>query len=388
MEHIRRNLAILPKKALYAVFGSPVVVGVFYLLIAIFSKASPALVIEGLLAAAAAGALTGTATLFFIGRTLQPYMESHSDALDKGPSNASHIEKLLDGLGAYREELAGVGRNITASLHDIEAREKGLFDMLKQVSASTETQLVQLGMTTDEIKQISTTIDGISNDTGELVEYSRVVSGAATSGNDAIDKVQAGMGSIYEKVDESAQKIQSLGKSSESIGEIISVISAIAEQTNLLALNAAIEAARAGEQGRGFAVVADEVRKLAERTTAATKEIATMIRTVQGEIAEVVGSIEYIVHGVETGKDLSTRAGESFKRVNNGVAEMNGRISSIAASANQQLDQSKDMSAKMEIILAEARKIAIGIENAWDSMGDLIETIKKVAQLGGACNNH
>ena len=387
MEQVRRTLAVLPKKALYAIFGSPVVIGIIFLFMASLSKASPAVVIEGLLAAAAAGILTGTATLFFLIKLLQPYIDSHSEALGNGPSGASLIEKLLHGLGSYRDELDGVGQNIRASLSDIESREKGLYDMLKQVTASTETQLMQLGMATGQIKQISQTIDQVSSDTGELVEYSRVVSQAATSGNETIGKVEAGMGSIYEKVNESEQKIQSLGKSSGDIGEIISVIGAIAEQTNLLALNAAIEAARAGEQGRGFAVVADEVRKLAERTTEATKEIGTMIRTVQGEIAAVVESIEYIVHGVEDGKDLSTKAEESFKRVNNGVAEMNDRISSIAASTNQQLEGSKDISSKMEIILGEARKIAVGIENAWDAMGDLLETIKKVENLSNHCTN-
>ena len=215
----------------------------------------------------------------------------------------------------------------------------------------------------------------------DLAEYSRVASGASASGNETIMKVQSEMNSISDKVNESAAKIQSLGKSSENIGNIISVITTIAEQTNLLALNAAIEAARAGDQGRGFAVVADEVRKLAERTTSSTKEIGTVISTIQAEIGAVVKSIESIVHGVELGKELSTKAGEAFRQVNNGVSEVNTNIESIVSSTNTQLNVSREISSKMDVILAEARKIAIGIETTWDTMGDLIESIKKVAQL-------
>ncbi|HEX8949911.1 MAG TPA: methyl-accepting chemotaxis protein, partial [Dissulfurispiraceae bacterium] len=321
-------------------------------------------------------------------KVLSPYFENHPGASAGAAGKDNRLEGLLAGLDSCKESLSTLVQTIREKLHDIEGREEGLFDMLKEVTASAETQLMQLGATTSEVKQFAQTIDVISGDSGELAEYSGVVSGAAVSGNDTIEKVQSEMNSVYERVNESTRKIQSLGKSSENIGEIISVISTIAEQTNLLALNAAIEAARAGEQGRGFAVVADEVRKLAERTSSATKEISTMVRTIQGEVVEVVNSIEQIVHGVESGKDLSMKAGEAFRQVNNGVSEMNGRITSIASSTNQQLASSKEISSKMDIILAESRKIAIGIETTWDTMGDLIESIKRLEQHGGNGNNH
>ena len=106
-----------------------------------------------------------------------------------------------------------------------------------------------------------------------------------------------------------------------------------------------------------------------------------MISTIQAEIGAVVKSIESIVHGVELGKELSTKAGEAFRQVNNGVSEVNTNIESIVSSTNTQLNVSREISAKMDVILSEARKIAIGIETTWDTMGDLIDSIKKVAQL-------
>lgn len=372
---------LLPKKILYSVVAASFFIGAVFLLAAGLSSAPLAVLAGGFAAVMLTGILALAAMLSYFKRTLAPYIENHAEITNGDNAGLSRIEELLDGLDSCKESLSDAILNIKKSLIEIEEREKGLFDMLREVTSSTETQLVQLGAATNEIKQFSETIDGISSDSGELAEYSRVVSGAAVSGNETIGKVQTEMNSIYDRVSESSQKIESLGKSSENVGEIISVINTIAEQTNLLALNAAIEAARAGEQGKGFAVVADEVRRLAERTTGATKEIATMIRTIQGEVGEVVSSIEHIVHGVESGKDLSTRAGEAFKQVNNGVSEMNDRINSIAASTNQQLNSSREISSKMDIILMEARKIAVGIESTWDTMGDLIDSIKGASAL-------
>jgi methyl-accepting chemotaxis protein len=378
----KAEVNILPKKVLYSILVIPFAVVAFYtIFISIFCAVSSAVIIWGLISALAASILTATMTLYFLKETLTPYVESHADFLKTTCPENNQLEKLLCGLDSCKEKLSLVVHDIKKNLIDIEGREDGLFNMLKEVASSTENQLVHLGVTTQDIKHISQTIDVISSDAGELAEYSRIVTNATLSGNSTIDKEQAEMGAIYEKVNESAQKIQSLGKSSESIGEIISVISTIAEQTNLLALNAAIEAARAGEQGRGFAVVADEVRKLAERTSTATKEIVTMIRTIQGEVGEVVASIDYIVHGVEAGKDLSTKAGEAFRKAHNGVDEMNNRITSIATSTSQQLESSKNISLKMDTILSDARKIAVGVENTWENMGDLLEAVKKVALL-------
>ena len=130
----------------------------------------------------------------------------------------------------------------------------------------------------------------------------------AREGGAIVEESLAKMRAIAESVSATAQKVEDLGKSSDHIGRIIGVIDDIADQTNLLALNAAIEAARAGEQGRGFAVVADEVRKLAERTTSATKEVANMVQSIQGETKNAVAAMHDGTHQVQEGLQKIGRA--------------------------------------------------------------------------------
>jgi methyl-accepting chemotaxis protein len=147
---------------------------------------------------------------------------------------------------------------------------------------------------------------------------------------------------------ESASRIQTLGQRSQEIGDIIGVIEDIAEQTNLLALNAAIEAARAGDQGRGFAVVADEVRKLAERTGKATKEIATVIESVQKGTHEAVHSMEAGTQEAHTGMALAKEAGIRLTEIVNGVQRVVGMIQHFAASTQQQSEVSGQLSSSIQ----------------------------------------
>ena len=146
------------------------------------------------------------------------------------------------------------------------------------------------------------------------------------------------------------KQLKNLGKSSDQIGEIIQVINEIADQTNLLALNAAIEAARAGEHGRGFAVVADEVRKLAERTTGATNEITTMIQRIQEDTSGAVGAIEKGKKEVENGKELAGDAGHALSEIIANTDEVANLINQLAAASEQQNATSQQISSNVELI--------------------------------------
>ena len=386
MNGLLRKEFVLPKKLLYLIAALIIVFGIAHLIHALINRASPGEIIEEAVAVLIMTSLTVITVELYSKKAFKEHIENHSDVIKRCGGNGSQIEKLLKGVGICKADLSELLSGVGGALEGIKGDEGELQQMLGDISSSNEMQLVHLGQATSEVKHFSESVDGISGDAAELAEYSGVVSGAAVSGNETIEKVQAEMNSMSEKVKGSANKIQSLGKSSEDIGEIISVITTIAEQTNLLALNAAIEAARAGEQGRGFAVVADEVRKLAERTSNSTKEIGTMIRTIQDEIGDVVASIESIVQGVDSGNNLTAKAGEAFRRVHNGVSEMNNRINSIANSTNSQLEASNELSGKMDAILAAARKIAIGVETVWDKMSDLNDSIKKASEVA-RCNN-
>ncbi|MEE8484813.1 MAG: methyl-accepting chemotaxis protein, partial [Nitrospinota bacterium] len=153
-------------------------------------------------------------------------------------------------------------------------------------------------------------------------------------------------------------------KSSQQIGEIISVIDDIADQTNLLALNAAIEAARAGEQGRGFAVVADEVRKLAERTTRATKEISVMIQSIQSNTLKAVSSMEGGTRDVSSGVQLINQAGKSLENIMNMIASVTANVEGIATSSEQQSTTAEAISKNTAIASEVSTELSTAAEQS------------------------
>ena len=173
-------------------------------------------------------------------------------------------------------------------------------------------------------------------------------------GAEIVDRASAEIGRIARSVEQSAQVVAALGERSQAISGIVRVIHDIADQTNLLALNAAIEAARAGEQGRGFAVVADEVRKLAERTTAATGEIGAMIGAIQSETQTAIQSIQQGSAQARSGADLAHQAAESLQRINSGAQETTEKIEAIASAIQQQSTNGQNITGHVQDILRMA----------------------------------
>jgi len=172
-----------------------------------------------------------------------------------------------------------------------------------------------------------------------------------------------------------------LGKSSDQIGRIIAVINDIADQTNLLALNAAIEAARAGEQGRGFAVVADEVRKLAERTTTATKEIAQMIRTIQADIKSTLRAMEEGTEQVQDGVQSTVQAGDSLREIIHTAERVGEMVTHIATAGTQQSATSEHVKERMQQIAVLVNQTATEARNsaqACQGLSDLALDLQKM----------
>jgi methyl-accepting chemotaxis protein len=180
----------------------------------------------------------------------------------------------------------------------------------------------------------------------------------AQRGGEVVGQTITEMRAIAEQVDASARSISELGKKSEEIGRIIGVINDIADQTNLLALNAAIEAARAGEHGRGFAVVADEVRKLAERTTHATKEVAQSIRDIQDRTGEAVSTIQQSSGRVGKGVELASEAGSSLHEIVGGSDSLRSMVQTIATASDQQSQASADVARSVGAIAELSRSLS------------------------------
>jgi len=199
-----------------------------------------------------------------------------------------------------------------------------------------------------------------------------------------VEESVAGMRRIANVVKKSAETVQALGRSSDQIGEIIGVIDDIADQTNLLALNAAIEAARAGEQGRGFAVVADEVRKLAERTTKATKEIASMIKTFQADTAGAVTSMSEGTRQVDEGIKLADQAGTSLQQIVEISQKVTDMVAQIAAASEQQSSASEQISKNVEAITTVTAETASGtqqIARAAEDLNRLTENLQEYLSM-------
>ena len=210
-----------------------------------------------------------------------------------------------------------------------------LSSAIDQVATSSEEQAAAVQEATAIVAQVSNATAEVASSAQAAADGSRQAREAADSGREMVVKTMEGMERIKEAVDSASTQIAGLGEQSAEIGKIVTVIDDIAAQTNLLALNAAIEAARAGEQGRGFAVVADEVRKLAERVTDATKEIAGLIDGVQKGVDESVKATEDGTREVGEGAELAAEASKSLDQILESVESVAGQIEQISAAAEQ-----------------------------------------------------
>jgi methyl-accepting chemotaxis protein len=209
-------------------------------------------------------------------------------------------------------------------------------------------------------EQMSATSGDIAQNCQLAAEGAQQASRSAHNGAEVVEKTVVVMGQIAEKVKESARTVESLGARSDQIGAIIGTIEDIADQTNLLALNAAIEAARAGEQGRGFAVVADEVRALAERTTRATREIGEMIKAIQNETKGAVAAMEQGVHQVEAGTLEAAKSGAALSDILEQINAVAMQVNQIATAAEEQTATTGEISSNMMQITEVVQDTASG----------------------------
>jgi len=217
-----------------------------------------------------------------------------------------------------------------------------------QVAASSSSQSEATSSMAAAIEQMTVSINHVSDSAHEALDISRKSGKLSTEGGEIINKAAAEMSQIEETVRHTALAIEELGQQSNQISSIVQVIKDVADQTNLLALNAAIEAARAGEQGRGFAVVADEVRKLAERTTNATEEITQMIGTIQHSAHAAVSTMSTAVDQVSSGVALANQAGSSIVQIKDGAEQVVGVVNDISSALAEQSSASNDIAAQVE----------------------------------------
>ena len=241
----------------------------------------------------------------------------------------------------------------------------------EKVSAISDNQTQQAAIAASSIENLNSAVKEIAQKTDNVVTSANDASVMAGEGQQVVNKAVLGIQQVAITVSESAQLMVALGKRSDEIGQIVNVIKDIAEQTNLLALNAAIEAARAGEQGRGFAVVADEVRKLAERTATATSEISKMISAIQSETGNAVTTMEKGSSQVSDGVALANQAGQSLQNINSSVKRVVAMIEQISEATRSQSEATNEITKRVEHIAEMARENTSSVDETTHASRDL-----------------
>ena len=291
-------------------------------------------------------------------------------------------------LQLIKESINKVGSSLADALRKVSEAVSATATASTQISSSTEEmaagaheQTSQAGEVASAVEEMTKTIMENSKNASVAADTAKQARVSAEQGGQVVGETVDGMRRIAQVVNKSAQTVKELGRSSDQIGEIIGVIDDIADQTNLLALNAAIEAARAGEQGRGFAVVADEVRKLAERTTKATKEIAGMIKKIQSDTTGAVTSMEEGTNEVERGIELADKAGASLKEIVGVSQKVTDMVTQIAAASEEQSSASEEISKNVESISKVTGETAQGtqqIARAAEGLNQLTNTLQEL----------
>lgn len=281
------------------------------------------------------------------------------------------IGKLYEGFNKSVYNIGNLISKVTEAVQATASASTQISSSTEEMAAGAQEQSSQATEVASAVEQMTKTILETSKHTSMAAEASKNAGEVARGGGKVVDETIRGMERISEVVRKSAETVQELGNSSNQIGEIIQVIDDIADQTNLLALNAAIEAARAGEQGRGFAVVADEVRKLAERTTKATKEIAAMIKKIQKDTVGAVESMQQGTEEVQKGKELARKAGTSLNEIITGAQKVVDIITQVAAASEEQSSTSEQISKSIESISSVTQQSAGGVQQIAHAAEDL-----------------
>ncbi|MBB5175044.1 methyl-accepting chemotaxis protein [Texcoconibacillus texcoconensis] len=247
----------------------------------------------------------------------------------------NNLKGLIQKVADTSQQVAASSEQLNASSEETTRATDEISRSIQEVSGGAEKAVESTEYSKGMVSEISTGIEQIANNVQEVSESSLQSYEKASQGEKVIDKTVNQMNMIHEKTDSTSQLVDQLGKKSEKIGDIVSLITGISEQTNLLALNAAIEAARAGEHGKGFAVVADEVRKLAEQSAESSQQISEMIEEIQSDIDNAVHSMGEGRSAVKEGISFVYQAGDSFKDITTVISNVTSQVQEVSAAAQQ-----------------------------------------------------
>ena len=337
--------------------------------------------------------LLGTACALFISKTLtKPLRDAVSvaNAISEGDLRVAIVVESEDEIGQLMSAMKTMDERLKEVLSETKSAADNLASASQQLSASSEQMSRGVGEQSNRAAQIaasseemSQTVMDIAKNASHMADSATETTKIAHDGEGIVNRSVEEVKAIAATVNESSQLMASLGERSKQIGDIVEVIKDIADQTNLLALNAAIEAARAGEQGRGFAVVADEVRKLAERTSKATTEIGAMIGAIQHEVDKAVHNMSDGTKRVAVGVEFSAKTGDALHSIVSSVQDLQAMVHQIASATEETSAASDQISSDIETIASVSKEASSSSEQIARSASDLAELSSTLQRLVG-----
>lgn len=298
------------------------------------------------------------------------------------------LRQLIRDAVSVSEQVAAYSEELTASAGQSAQASTNIAKSIATVAGGADKQVAAVNETSAVVQEISATMEELSATAAEMATMSEQMAAAAIEGKTSIEQAVKQMGQVGVGAKQAQDAAEGLKASSAQIGEIVGLISTIAGQTNLLALNAAIEAARAGEQGRGFAVVAEEVRKLAEQSEAAARQIKTLVGANHESIGKVVGAIDFAIRDITAGVELVNVAGDNFGAINGQVRQVTDQVVLIAKAVNEAAEGTQRIVGSIREVesisrdsAAESQTVSAATEEQTASMEEIASSSQVLAQL-------
>ncbi|MFP5239739.1 MAG: methyl-accepting chemotaxis protein [Acidobacteriota bacterium] len=282
---------------------------------------------------------------------------------------------------AKAEGMLQAARRIEGVVEVVTSASDKLSEQIEQSSRGSEIQSQRIGETAAAVSQMNTTVLDVARNAGRAAEMSGNARSQAEDGAGIVGKVIAGIGEVQQQALSLKDEMTDLGRQAQGIGQILGVISDIADQTNLLALNAAIEAARAGEAGRGFAVVADEVRKLAEKTMTATKEVGEAIRAIQASTRHSIESVDGAVARIGEATEMAGHSGEALTRIVELAEITSDQVASIATASEQQSAASEEIARSIDDVSRVSNETAVSMQQSASAVQELANQAQELRNL-------